>query len=171
LIEKSMRIDPEPQPPLAASAPTMALELALGGSASTGVFQGFAAVKSPPTGAPALDEELLALVVPLPLLELVALVVLELVAPLVLLGPLLELVALVVLPELPPLALPPADPLEEPVPELEVSPLDVAVVVPALVLPRPPWPPSGEAEPHAMSASVAADPAAQRIDRRMSLAP
>src|SRR5436190_12928940 len=45
---KSMRIDPKPQPPAAASAWMMVSELALFGSVETSAFHGFGAVKSPP---------------------------------------------------------------------------------------------------------------------------
>jgi hypothetical protein len=167
-----MRIDPEPQPPLAASAPTMALELALGGSLSTGVFHGFGAVNSPATGAPELvDDELDApAVVLLAELELEALVALVAVPELEELAvPVLELVALVVLSDVLPVGLPPE--LEDPLEELALGPLDDTVVPPVPLW--PPWPLEGSGESaHAASAStVAADPAAQRKIRRMSLLP
>jgi hypothetical protein len=59
VIEKSMRIDPVPQPPFAASQEMIASELVLLGWVSTGVFQGFCAVKMPPPAPPPPDEPLL----------------------------------------------------------------------------------------------------------------
>jgi hypothetical protein len=58
LIEKSICISPVPQPPADASHWVIALEEALTGSASTAVFHGSVAWKSP-VPPPALPEELL----------------------------------------------------------------------------------------------------------------
>jgi hypothetical protein len=58
-MEKSMRIEPVPQPPLLASQLMMLLDEGLLGLAATGVFQGLAAWNKPvpPAGAPELDED------------------------------------------------------------------------------------------------------------------
>jgi hypothetical protein len=65
-MEKSIRIDPVPQPPSPASQSMIAAELGLTGSEPTAVFQGFVAVKRPPIVPPedvlmeeVLDDEVL----------------------------------------------------------------------------------------------------------------
>jgi len=91
---KSMRIDPNPQPPAAPSAWMIPSEVALFGSVETSVFQGLAAVKSPPS---VVVVDPLAVVV-VELLDVVddAVVVVVVVVIVVVVGRVVEVVAVVV---------------------------------------------------------------------------